>query len=238
MPSTTVNATYQGVAFKTVDFAQIAWQTQVRNASTATSVTTYTSNTSVSSAVEAALESKRNGYRGRCNRTFLFFDGLDTATGGGTITAATLKVLGGGLDTTVDTIIVEGTAWGSNGSSSTLTTSDYSNLDHSTAYSSKNLSWNTTAYNDFTLNSTAIADMNSNGYLNAVLIEGDYDYDNENPLVGTTTSAGVTFLDATNKIKLELTYTSGYSNNVIGVSNIAEVTGVATANIGKVIGVQ
>ena len=239
MPSTTVNATYQGVAFKTVDAALVSWVTHVRNASTANSAVTYTTNSGVGGAVQAALLTGRNGYRGICNRTFLFFDGLDTATGGGTITAATLKIYGTGTSYSTDTIIVEGSAWGSNGSSSTLTTSDYSNLDHSTAYSAKDLSWSG-AYNDFTMNATAISDMNLNGYLNAVLIEGDYDYDNQGPTLGTNVSAGVKFNDTTNKIKLELTYTSGYSNKVIGVdkTNIAEVTGVATANIGKVIGVQ
>jgi len=237
----TVDATYQGVGFKAVSGALVAWQSQVRDATTASIIQTYSTNTSKTTAVLTEFITSRGGYRGGCNRTFLFFDGLDTATGGGTITGATLKVLGGGgFNSTVDTIIVEGTAWGGNGSSSTLAGADYSNLDHSTAYSSKKLSWNTLTYNDFTLNSTAIADMNTNGYLNAVLIEGDYDYDNESPSVGTITSACVGFFDFNDKIKLDLSYTIGYGNDVIGVSaaTISKVIGVSTVDIVNINGVN
>jgi hypothetical protein len=91
------------------------------------------------------------------------------------------------------------------------------------------------------LNATAISDMNSNGYLNCFLIEGDFDYDGQNPVLDDGPYGGtVEYLDATNKIKLELTHSpSGYGNNVIGVAsaNIKKVIEVGTADIGTVIGV-
>lgn len=240
MPLTaTVNATYQGYASYSLSAALIFWPGQVRDATTATFTQTVTTNGSNSTAVYARLVPGRSGYVGNCSRVFLFFDGLDTATGGGTITAATLKIYGNGTATSTDTIIVKGTAWGGGGDSSTLASGDYDSLDHSTAYSAKDLSWGG-AYNDFTMNATAISDMNTNGYLNAVLIEGDYDYDNDSPTAGTTVQAGVEFLDPTNPIKLQLTYTAaGYGNDVIGVSaaSIDSVIGVASGDIDNIIGV-
>ena len=238
--SATVDATYQGYVYLNYSAALINWTGQVRNATTGTGAATYTSNSSNTIAIRASLQASRSGYVGTCNRVFLFFDGLDTATGGGTITAATLRVWGAGSSQITDTIVVEGTAWGGGGDTSTLSTGDYDSLDHSTAYSPKDLSWGGAVYNDFVLNSTAIADMNANGYLNCAVIEGDYDYDNQNPTVGTSVIAGVEFLDPTNKIKLNLTYTAaGYGNDVIGVAsaNIDSVIGVATADIDNIIGV-
>ena len=238
MATVTVEVTYQGYIFYQLTAASIDWVKQVRNNTTG-SPFTITSNSSQSAAIYAGLVSSRSGFVGSCGRTFLFFDGLDTAIGGGTITSATLKIYGNGTTSSADTIIVEGSAWGGSGGTSTLASGDFDSLDHSTAYSAKDLSW-AGGYNDFTMNATAISDMNTNGYLNAVLIEGDYDYDSQSPSVGTITSAGVEFLDPTNPIKLELTYTpAGYGNDIIGVSaaNIDSVIGVATADIDNIIGV-
>jgi len=205
--SATVEATYQGYIGYTLSAPLINWPSQVRDSTTGTAQTITTNGTN-SVAVWARLVAGRSGYVGNCSRTFLFFDGLDTATGGGTITAATLKIFGSGTATSTDTIIVKGSAWGGSGGTSTLASGDFDSLDHSTAYSAKDLSWSG-AYNDFTMNSTAISDMNSNGYLNAVLIEGDYDYDNQSPIAGTSVSAGV----------------------------IDSVVGVASADIDNIIGV-
>jgi len=238
--SATVEATYQGYVYKNHSAALVYWLGDVRDATTGTGAVTYTSNSSNTIAIRASLVAGRSGYSGTCNRVFLFFDGLDTATGGGTIISATLKVWGAGSAQITDTIVVEGTAWGGSGGTSTLSTGDYDSLDHSTAYSSKDLSWGGSTYNDFALNSTAIADMNANGYLNCAVIEGDYDYDNQGPSVGTSVSAGVEFLDPTNKIKLQLTYLApGYGNDVIGVASadIDNVIGVASGDIDNIIGV-
>jgi hypothetical protein len=238
MATTTIDAVYQGAVRNEVSGAIINWLSQVRNAATGNYVNTYTVATSNFSAIISSLDTARAGYAGVCGRTFLFFNNFGAGVAGN-ITAATLKVYNPSTSRTTDTRAIESTAWGSDGSTSTLSASDFSNIDHSTAYSSGLLSY-AGGYNNYTLNATAIADMNTNGYLNTAVIESDYDYDGDGPTVGTVQNAPVRFLDATNKIKLELTYSTGYGNKVIGVdkTNIGEVTGVATANIGKVIGVQ
>ena len=241
MATSTVNALRQGVVGNAVTAALLNWVTSVRNASTGTYAITYTSNNTSSSALYAYYFSGRTGYSGGAYRTPLFFD-VSSITATNTITAATLKVWNPSSSTATQSIVVEGTAWGGNGTTTTLSTSDFGNLDFSTAYSSKDLAWGGATYNDYTLNATAISDMNTNGYLNCFVIEGDYDYDGDSPSVGTILSAGIEFLDPTNKIKLDLTYNvtvAGYGNDVMGVAsaNILTVTGVASANIDNIIGV-
>ncbi len=241
MPSTTVNATLQGKVYYSLSAALINWTSQVRDTSNGTSASTYTSPASIGGAIRVYLITSRSGVAGYCGRVFLFFDDLDTATGGGTITAATLKVYNSGGSNSINTIPVEATAWGGDGTTSTLSISDYSNLDQSVPYASEDLSWGGASYNDFALNATAIAAMNTDGYLNVAVIEGEHDYGNTSPTLDDTSElASVKFVDGTNPIKLELTYTTGYGNTVTGVAtaNIGEVNGVATANIGKVIGVS
>jgi hypothetical protein len=240
MATSTINATYQGRVGISVTDVLLNWVTQVRNASTGTFASTYTSNTTVSNAFQVAYDSGRFGRVGQCARVPLFFD-VSSITASNTITAATLKVWNPSFGAITDTIIVKGSAWGGNGSTTTLSTANYNDLDFSTAYSSKDLSWAGTSYNDFSLNATAISDMNTDGYLNCFLIEGDFDYDGQSPILDDGPYQGrVEYLDATNKIKVELTYSpSGYVNNVIGVAsaNIKKVIGVSTADIDNIIGV-
>lgn len=243
MPTAPISATYQGQVDNTAisNKGAIDWNTDIRSVTTGTAATTYTSNSLISSAIGVySFEAKGQWYAG-CYRTFLFFD-VSSITASNTITAATLQVLGY-TNSSGGVIPVEGTAWGVNGSSSTLTTSDYSNLTFNTTYASQitSDSWNTSAYNDFTLNATAISAMNSNGYLNCVLINNTYDQGNTTLSLGTEEYNGVEFLDGTSNIRVSLTYssTAGYGNIVNGVAsaNIGEVIGVASANISKVIGV-
>ena len=91
------------------------------------------------------------------------------------------------------------------------------------------------------MNATAISDMNSNGYLNCFLIEGDFDYDGQNPVLDDGPYGGtVEYLDATNKIKIELTYSpSGYANKPLGVTpdTVGEILGVAKASVSTLLGV-
>lgn len=240
MPSTTVNATLQGRVLYNLSAALINWTSQVRDASTGTSVSTYISPAQIAGAIRVYLVNSRSGVAGYCGRVFLFFDDLDTATGGGTITAATLKVYNSGGSNTINTIPVEATAWGGDGTTTALSTSDYSNLDQSVPYASEDLSWGGASYNDFVLNATAIAAMNTNGYLNVAVIEGEHDYGNTSPTLDDISElATVKFVDSFNPIKLELTYSTIYGNTVMGVAsaNIDNVIGVATADIDNIIGV-
>ena len=240
MATSTINATYQGRVGLSFTAAVVNWLSQVRNASTGTSASTYTTNTTVTDAFKVAYDTNRLNKTGQCTRVPLFFD-VSSITASNTITAATLKVWNPSSGAGTDSIIVKGSAWGGDGSTTTLSTANYNDLDFSTAYSAKDLAWAGASYNDFSLNATAISDMNTNGYLNCFLIEGDYDYDGQNPVIDSGPYQGtVEFLDATNKIKVELTYSpSGYANKPLGVTadNVGEILGVAKASVSKFLGV-
>ena len=239
MATTTIEVDLQGAVFKNYGNLLVNWLNNVRNATTGTTATTYTTYTNAYNPIEAALVSGRGGYQGRCSRTFLFFD-VSSITSTDTITAATLKVRGGGLSTNADTIVIESTAWGGNGTTTSLTTSDYSNIDYDEDYSSELTTWATNAYNDFTMNTGAINNMNTSGYLNCAVIEHDYDYNGVNPSVGTQATAGVKFDDNTDFIKIVLTHSpTGYGHDIIGVdsADIVKVNGVASADIVKFNGV-
>lgn len=242
MATTTVNATYQGVVSNsgTINFD---WVTDIRNAPTGNNADTYTSETTNTTAIRVLSISGRGGNSGSCHRTFLFFESLNTAVGGGTITAATLKVYNGGSSSNIQTKVAKSDAWGGDGSDGTLNTGDYSLVSFTTEYSPKKVGWNGSAYNDFELDSNAITFMNSAGYLNCAVVEFEYDYDGAEPIADFEDSATVEFLDSTNPIKLEITFTpapTGYLNKVIGVApaSIGKVIGVSSANISKVIGVS
>ena len=240
MAVSSINATYQGRVGISVSSFFVNWLSQVRNATTGTYASTYTTNITVSNAFLVAYDTGRSSQVGQCARVPLFFD-VSSITASNTISAATLKIWNPSGSQPTDNIIVKGSAWGGNGSTTTLSTSDYDNLDFATAYSSKSLSWAGTSYNDFSLNATAISDMNTNGYLNCFLIEGDFDYDGQSPVIDDGPYQGsVEYLDATNKIKVELTYApSGYANKPLGVTpdNVGEILGVAKASVSKFLGV-
>ena len=240
MAVSSIDATYQGRIECTdgPEAKPINWNSSVRTQATGTAVTTYSSNSLVSNAIGVYNLLTKGAYYVGCYRTFLFFD-VSSITSLYTITAATLRVLGY-ANNTGGVIPVAATAWGGNGSSSTLSTSDYSNLTFATTYATAITSWNTSAYNDFTLNATAISAMNSNGYLNCALINDTYDQADGSLVASNEFYNGVEFLDGTNDILVSLTYSSaGYGNDVNGVAaaSIASVNGVATANISTVIGV-
>jgi hypothetical protein len=247
MATTTIDVPYQGVVRLTyVDPLLFDWIFDVRAAATGDNATTYTTNTQDNSAVRASYQTGRLGNIGVCSRTFLFFDDIFALTEFGTVTAATLKVYNGGSATSTRTIICESYAWGSNGSSSTLVDTDYSEINYygTGTYSTEKTSWSGSNYNDFVLDASCIADINGYGYLNCAVIEYDYDFLADYPTTGTIFNAPIEFLDPTNKIKLEITYTpGGYPNKVIGVAgaSIATVDGIGTVlsipQLSKVIGV-
>lgn len=244
MPTSTISATDQGYIEKTATGGSktFNWVTEVRNASTGTSASVITSTTNSPLAVHAELSPLLGGetYQGTIVRTFLFFD-VSSITSSNTITAATLKILGYSTSSG-DVVPVAATAWGGDGSS-TLATADYNNLTFTSTYSSPITSWNTSGYNNFTLNGTAISAMNANDYLNVALINDTYDQGSTSPALLTSYENGITFLGSKGlTLQLELTYssTSGYTHDVngVGASSIASVNTVATASISNIIGVS
>ena len=232
MATTTLYAQLEGKADKYRTATLVSWISEVRNATSSTFVTTYGSATTNGSAFKSSLQSSRGGVQGQCNRTFLFFNNFGTGVAGN-ITAAQVKIPGATSTISLaDNILIESTAWNGNGTDTTLDAADYSAVDHSRAYCTLRTSWSL-GYNTITLNANAISDMNTNGYLNTALIEGQYDYGNTSPSVGTSMAATVQFKSSTSPIELILTYSTGYSHDINGVSsgNIVSVNGVVTADI-------
>ena len=241
MATTTVNASYEGIVERLdTSSSAINWLTTTRNASTGTSATTYNSIAKSALSPRSYYELAKGTYSSGNIRTFFFFD---LSSVGGTITAATLKVYNDSSAISDDIECVEATAWGGSGSSSTLATTDYDEvalLGSGDSYSNL-LTWAGSAYNSFTLNSTAISDMNTNGYLNCALLTQDLDYRGIAPSLGTNVGFQIRFNDSSNPVYLDITYTpsaTGYGNTVNGVgpSSIANVIGVATASIANVNG--
>jgi hypothetical protein len=239
MATTTINATLQGVIERQDSSGSaIAWVTTTRDAAAGTGATTITANTFFTG-MKVQYTFAKNLYVATCNRTFLFFD---LSSVGGTITAATLKVLAGTPGNTDDVQAVPSTAWGGDGTTTTLAVGDYDGVEFNGTSGSNYgsiLSWTASSYNDITLSADAISDMNSDGYLNCALLDQDNDYKGIAPTLGTEISYPIEFLDATNPIKLEITYTpAGWNDNVNGVANasIANVMGVTESSIAGING--
>lgn len=230
MATTTIEADLQGVVSNIRTLSSIVWGSDIRNSSTGTDSLTYTSNSSNNNAIQAGILSGRGDQSGYCGRTFLFFDISSIL---GTITAATLNVLGTGTDVSADTIATEATAWGGDGSTTTLSTSNFGDIDFNTNYSGQLTTWSTSGYNSYTLNSSAISAMNTDGYLNCAVIEYTFDYIGTSPSVGTLDRVGIEFLDSTSPIKLEITYSPSINN----ITTYSSVIGVEAADIETIIGV-
>ena len=239
MATTTINATLQGRIEKNLTSGSaISWVAAIRDAASGSYTITVSTNTFLVG-MGVRYTFSKNIYVAECFRTFLFFD---LSSVGGTITAATLKVLAGTPGNTDDVQAVPSTAWGGDGTTTTLTLSDYDGVEFDGTSGSNYgsiLSWTASSYNDITLSADAISDMNSDGYLNCALLDQDNDYKGIAPTLGTEISYPIEFLDATNPIKLEITYTpTGWNDNVNGVANasIANVMGVTESSIAGING--
>ena len=240
MATITINASLQGVVERQDSSgAAINWVTTTRDAAAGTGATTVTANTFLVG-MKVGYTFAKGLYVAECIRTFLFFD---LSSVGGTITAATLRVLAGTTGNTADTQAVPSTAWGGDGTTTTLAVGDYDGVEfNGTAgsnYGLRTLDWIANNYNDITLTADAISDMNSDGYLNCALLNSDNDYKGVSPTLGTLIDYPIEFLDATNPIRLDITYTpAGWDYNINGVSNasIGNFIGVAEASIGSVNG--
>ena len=234
MATTTINATLQGRIEKNLTSGSaISWVAAIRDAASGSYTITVSTNTFLVG-MGVRYTFSKNIYVAECFRAFLFFD---LSSVGGTITAATLKVLAGTPGNTDDVQAVPSTAWGGDGTTTTLTLSDYDGVEFNGTSGSNYgsiLSWTASSYNDITLTADAISDMNSDGYLNCALLDQDNDYKGIAPTLGTEISYPIEFLDATNPIKLEITYTpAGWNDDVNGVANasIANVIDIAESSI-------
>ena len=234
MATTNVTAGLQGVISK-LGF-NTTWS-NMRNATSGDSATTYSSATNVSGAISAEFESGRFGSFGGIARTYLFFD-IEDAGVTTNITGLSLQVPG--VSTNSSSVIpIEGTAWGGSGGTTSLTNAMFNDLNFNRAYASSTSNWSTSGNNTFSLNNNAISDANSDGYLNVVLLNASNDYPNVAPFA-LSVNSGVRFKNGSQPIRLVVTHAdAGYGNEVIGVSaaNINRVLDVPKANISRVIGV-
>jgi len=200
------------------------WVTQVRDATTAANSDTNSRplGTGFDGQVFGIVLADFGGtVIGGIIRTFFFFKDIDTAVGGETITGATLQISGSGGTLTQDSIMVSASAWGGNGSTTTIANSDYSKLSFSDPYSSALTSWANTDYNNYTLNSDAISDMNADGYLNCVVINENNDFQGVSPSLGINEISNGAYipyilnqLDGPVPVNLVLTYGAAAATNV------------------------
>ena len=187
----------------------------------------------------------RSGTAYAIYRSFLQFD---TSGITGTVSSATLKIYGY-INGTADLKIVKSTAFGSGYEGATLSKEDFDAIPgfvdnqsmsgNVTDYSSEIATWSTSGYNDITLNSTALTDMQNDDAFKIALINHDHDYKNVDPGIAASNLGGMYFTAYTGTSTdpiIEYTLSSGYGNDVSGLAaaSIAEVNTVATANIAKI----
>jgi len=186
--------------------SQTSW-TAARNATSATA-NNYTSNTNVNNAIESYRTTSRGPSVYGVRRTFFFFD-LSTIPSGNTITGIELKIMGHGSGVTGDgnVRVARATAFGGNGLS-TYATTDFNNWSPSspTPYASNVSTWYNVR-NNITLNATAISDANTNGYLNLVLVDNEYDYPDTAPSSDVFNINGIEFRSSTTSEKNIVTVT-------------------------------
>ena len=186
--------------------SQPSW-TAARNATSATA-NNYTSNTNIANAIESYRTTTRGPSVYGVRRTFFFFD-LSTIPSGNTITGIVLKVqgYGAGLSGDGNVRVAKATAFGGDGSS-TYATTDFDNWSPSspTPYASNTSTW-FNVRNNITLNATAISDANTNGYLNLVLVDNEYDYPDTAPTSDVFNTNGVEFRSSTTTEKNIVTVT-------------------------------
>ena len=227
------------------------WENDIQDASTGTFVTnlsTTSSGTSPGVGVQAAYFSGRGGATtGTIVRTFYQFTVPSEAVG--LITGITLRIVpyNYGLGAV---IVAKSTASLFANTYGTLHFGSYQGTAYSDVIPAPNAigQWPTTTGTtdtfDITLNSNAISDANANsGVLKIVFMNYTYDFEVSEPSLGTSVYNGIRLINGTDdtygtRERLFVDY--GYGNIVAGVAgaNIAKITDVATADIGKVTGVS
>ena len=175
---------------------------------------------------------------------------FDFSSVSGTVDAGTLSIRGYTSAGNPKARIMRSTAF--TGGSNTLVVGDFDLVQFAADYSSSNpVTWNASGWNDFTLNSTAITEINNNGELIVCLVEHVYDYYDFDPstssggtYVGGLIPAysdkkiGITWRDRGTATAPHIDYTiaAGYGNHINGVAptKSAFVNAVASADIEEI----
>jgi len=180
-------------------------------------------------AIQHFFSAGRGGGTHKFRRIFIHFDtsGISSAP-----SAATLNIGGHSAGNDADVVVLKSTAMSGDGSTALAASEFFSSIDYSTAYSGEVTTWNLSANNAITLNSTALTDIGNNDNFTVAVVE--YDSDAQNTATSDSVSAGV---DYSTTIYIDYTAAaSGYGHKVSGVASgsIAKVNTVATASIGKI----
>jgi len=192
--------------------------TAARDGGTGTSVSANpTSDYTQAINYNAVIGGRGNSYN--IYRAFYYFDTSGITS---TVTSCSL-VIRGITNNTADVIVIESTAFGTDGSSN-LVAADYSRIDFNTAYSSEYTTWDAGGVNTIPLNSTALSNMQTNDYLILAVIEYDFDYSDVDPSPLTVTYRNGIAYTTTGYLDYEV---------VSGPANIATLSGVAPVNISK-----
>lgn len=139
--------------------------------------------------VEAIMyvRATKGGVSYNINRSFYYFDTTSIIT---PVYAAGLQIRGALNNTATEVIALKSTAYGGDGQSS-LANADFDALEgftagqsmesRVTAYTSPFSSWDGSGDNNMTLNATALTDMLDNNFLIVAIVDGTYDYKDNDP---------------------------------------------------------
>lgn len=173
-------------------------------------------------------------------RTFILFD-TSALPDGATISAAVVSVYG---VYKLDEFGASVNVYSSNPASNTaLITADYDALgttpfcDTPITYSA----FSTSGYNDWTLNATGRAAVSKTGITKLSIRESVYDAPDSEPTWASTDRSYVQAYAAdqgSNKPKLVVTYSVGWTGQVMGVTDPGKIYGVSVADITSVMGVS
>lgn len=186
-------------------------------------------------------------------RAFFFFD--FSSVSGTVASGATLSIRGYTSTNMAanSARIVKSTAFGGDGGTA-LAATDFDAIEgfssgndmsgNVTDYSSTTIgTWNTSGFNDFTLNATAINDINTNGYLIVCLVEKGFDYDNDDPAssgLWGDRKIGITWRDRGTATAPHIDYTlatsawGGIAVNDVANANIKLINMISKSQITKV----
>ena len=180
-------------------------------------------------AIQHFFSSGRGGGTHKFRRIFIHFDtsGISAAP-----SAATLNIAGHSAGNDADVIVLKSTAMSGDGSTALAASEFFSSIDYSTAYSGEVSTWNLSANNAITLNSTALTDIGNNDDFTVAVVE--YDSDAQNTSTSDSVEAGVDY-DTTIYIDYTAAAPSGPANltslNGIAKSSITSTNTITLANI-------
>ena len=222
------------------------WTNSIRNGTTAqnpsSSSTGVNNPTSATNGfVNVFFSSGRGGGTGLAKRIYMFFNNFGTDVTNGTITGLTLNLNTNTSNAQSNAISVAKSA-ATGMESGDLVVGDYDAVDFNTLYGPSGGSTSSGNTYSIDLNSDAISDANTNGFLRICILHRKFDMNDSGVFSGLSETAQIRLADSSLVNQLAITYdaATGYSQNVSGVAsaNIAKINGVATANIAKISGVS